>query len=216
MSMFPVIDLRSDTVTLPPPGMRQAIAAAELGDDVYGEDPTVNRLERIAADMLGKEASILVPSGTMANLLAILAHCSNRKKLLVGDLSDIWKWEAGGASTLGGVVYHPLATETNGEISIEHMKSALYNDDDFQCTPAGLICLENTHCLSGGRVLTLDYLSQVFEFAKQHGLPVHMDGARIFNAAVRLGIDVRRIGEFADTVAICLSKGLAAPVGSLL
>jgi threonine aldolase len=210
------IDLRSDTVTLPPLNMRKAIARAELGDDVYGEDPTVNELERLVARTLGKEAAILTPSGTMANLLAILAHCSQRKKLLVGDLSDIWKWEAGGASLLGGLLYHPLATLSNGEIPIEAMDVALYGEQDSQCVPAGLICLENTHCLCGGKVLSLEYLAQVHEFAQRRSLPVHMDGARIFNASVSMGVDVRYITTFADSITICLSKGLAAPVGSVL
>ena len=131
------IDLRSDTVTLPPLNMRKAIARAQLGDDVYGEDPTVNDLERMVARKLGKEAALLTPSGTMANLLAILSHCSQRKRLLVGDLSDIWKWEAGGASLLGGLVYHPLPTQPNGEIPIAAMEAALYGEQDFQRVSAG-------------------------------------------------------------------------------
>lgn len=215
-SMNYLIDLRSDTVTLPPPEMREAIAFAELGDDVYGEDPTVNALESLAARMLGKEAAILVPSGTMANLLAIMGHCSHRKRLLVGDLSDIWRWEAGGASVLGGLVYHTLSTTANGELPIEDMEAALYGEEDSQCVPTGLICLEDTHCLCGGRVLSLEYLAQVYDFAQNHNLPVHLDGARIFNAAVAMGVSVSRITGFADSVSICLSKGLAAPVGSLI
>src|SRR5215469_4283382 len=214
--MKPIIDLRSDTVTLPPLNMRKAIARAQLGDDVYGEDPTVNELERLAARILGKEAAIFVPSGTMANLLAIISHCRDKKRLLVGDQSDIWKWEAGGASVLGGLVYDPLPTLPNGEVPIEAMEAALYYEHDFQCVPAGLICLENTHCFSGGKVLSLDYLAQVFEFAQHRTLPVHLDGARIFNAAVATGMDVSQIASFADSVTVCLSKGLAAPVGSLL
>jgi threonine aldolase len=211
-----MIDLRSDTVTLPPPEMREAMTIAELGDDVYGEDPTVNALESLAARMLGKEASILVPSGTMANLLAIMVHCSHRKKLLVGDLSDIWKWEAGGASVLGGLVYHTLSTRANGELWVEDIRDALYGEEDSQCVPTGLICLEDTHCLCGGRVLSLEYLAQVYDFARDHDLPVHLDGARMFNAAVATDVSVSRIAGFADSVSICLSKGLAAPVGSLI
>jgi threonine aldolase len=210
------IDLRSDTVTLPPLNMRKAIARAQLGDDVYGEDPTVNDLERLAARTLGKEAALLTPSGTMANLLAILTHCSQRKRLLVGDQSDIWKWEAGGASVLGGLIYHPLPTLANGEIPVEAMDAALYGEQDSQCVPTGLICLENTHCLCGGKVLSLEYLAQVHEFAQRRSLPIHLDGARIFNASVSMGMDVRHIATFADSVTICLSKGLAAPVGSVL
>src|SRR6266567_1616614 len=214
--MKSLIDLRSDTVTLPPLNMRKAIARAELGDDVYGEDPTVNDLERLVARVLGKEAAIFTPSGTMANLLAILGHCAQRKRLLVGDMSDIWKWEAGGASLLGGLVYDPLPTLPTGEVPIDAMEAALYNEQDFQCVPAGLICLENTHCLCGGKVLSLEYMAQVQEFAQRRSLPVHLDGARIFNAAVATGIDVRHIAAFADSVTICLSKGLASPVGSLV
>jgi threonine aldolase len=210
------IDLRSDTVTLPPLNMRKAIARAQLGDDVYREDPTVNDLERMVARKLGKEAALLTPSGTMANLLAILSHCSQRKRLLVGDLSDIWKWEAGGASLLGGLVYDPLPTQPNGEIAIAAMEAALYGEQDFQCVPAGLICLENTHCWCGGKVLSLEYLARVYEFAQRRSLPVHMDGARLFNAAVSMGMDVRHFATFADSITICLSKGLAAPVGSVL
>jgi threonine aldolase len=214
--MNSIIDLRSDTVTLPPPEMREAIAGAELGDDVYGEDPTVNALESLTAEILGKQAAILVASGTMANLLAILGHCRHRKRLLVGDMSDIWRWEGGGASILGGLLYHPLPTRKNGEVPIDDMAAALYGEQDSQSVPAGLICLEDTHCLCGGRVLSLDYLSQVYQFAQSRNLPVHLDGARILNAAVAMGIDVRKIASLADTVSICLSKGLAAPVGSLL
>lgn len=214
--MKPTIDLRSDTVTLPPLNMRKAIARAQLGDDVYGEDPTVNDLERLAARILGKDAAMFAPSGTMANLLAILAHCNQKKRLLVGDQSDIWKWEAGGASVVGGIVYDPLPTLPNGEVPIEAMEAALYYEKDYQCVPAGLISLENTHCLSGGKVLSLEYLSQVYEFAQRRSIAVHLDGARIFNAAVATGINVRHIASFADSVTICFSKGLAAPVGSLL
>jgi threonine aldolase len=211
-----MIDLRSDTVTLPPAEMREAIFRAELGDDVYSEDPTVNALESLAARMLGKEAAILVPSGTMANLLAIMGHCSQRKRLLVGDLSDIWRWEAGGASVLGGLVYHTLSTRANGELPVEAMEAAIYGEQDSQCVPAGLICLEDTHGLCGGRILSLEYLGHVHDFARDHDLPLHLDGARMFNAAVAMGVSISEIAQFADSVSICLSKGLAAPVGSLI
>jgi threonine aldolase len=210
------IDLRSDTVTLPPPPMREAIARAEVGDDVYGEDPTVSRLEALAAERLAKEAAILLPSGTMANLLALMAHCRRGRKVLVGDTSDVWRWEAGGASVLGGLVLHPLPTQHTGELAIEDLAAAIEDDDDPQCAPAGLICLEDTHCLSGGRVLSFDYLARVRAFARERGLPVHLDGARIFNAAVAMEVEVNRISAFVDTVSFCLSKGLAAPVGSMV
>ncbi|HEY7213101.1 MAG TPA: GntG family PLP-dependent aldolase [Thermoanaerobaculia bacterium] len=210
------IDLRSDTVTLPPPGMLEAIPHAALGDDVYGEDPTVNRLEEMAAEKLGMEAALLVASGTMGNLLAFLAHAPRGSRILLGDQSDAWLWEAGGASALGGLVYHPLPTRAGGELGIEDLEAAVLQPDDPQCAEPGVLCLENTHCMSGGRVLGLDYLAAVRRFADRVRLPIHLDGARIFNAAVALGIDVRRIAQHADSVMFCLSKGLAAPVGSIL
>ncbi len=210
------IDLRSDTVTVPPRGMREAMAAAELGDDGYGEDPTVNRLEALAAHLLAKDAALLLPSGTMANLVALMAHCPRGARVLVGDLSDILRWEAGGASVLGGLVYEPIATAPSGELALDDLDRAVDGEEDAMCAPAGLICLESPHCLTGGRVLGLEYLQRVQGFAAAHRLPVHLDGARIFNAAVALGVPAARIAQHADTVAFCLSKGLAAPVGSML
>jgi threonine aldolase len=210
------VDLRSDTVTLPPPGMLEAISGAELGDDVYGEDATVNRLESLAAERLGKEAAILVPSGTMGNLLALLAHCQRGQKILVGDCSDIWLWEAGGASALGGLVYHPVPTQPDGELALQDLAAALGKSEDPQCAVPGVVCLETTHCMAGGRPLSLEYLAQVRAFAGERGLPVHLDGARLFNAALAQATDVRRIAALADSVMFCLSKGLAAPVGSLV
>ncbi len=210
------IDLRSDTVTLPPPGMREAIARAELGDDVYGEDPSVNRLEEMAAAMLGAEAAIFVPSGTMANLLSLLAHCPRGHQVLVGDQSDVWLWEAGGAAALGGLVYQPVPTRAGGELATADLAAAILDPEDPQCAPAGLICLENTHCMTGGRVLSLSYLEEIRAFADDRGLPVHLDGARLFNAAVALGVAASRIARHADSVSFCLSKGLAAPIGSMV
>ena len=210
------IDLRSDTVTLPPAGMLEAIPQAVLGDDVYGEDPTVARLERMAAERLGKEAALLVGSGTMGNLLAFLAHCARGRKILLGDQSDAWLWEAGGASALGGLVYHPVQTRPSGELAIEDLEAALLVPEDPQCAEPGVVCLENTHGMSGGRVLPLGYLDEVRSFAEGIGVPVHLDGARIFNAAIARGVDVRRIAEPVDSVMFCLSKGLAAPIGSML
>jgi threonine aldolase len=210
------IDLRSDTVTLPPPRMREAMARATVGDDVYGEDPTVNRLEALAAELLGKEAALFTPSGTMANLLALLSHCARGAKVLVGDVSDIWLWEAGGGSVLGGVVCHPVATQPSGELDLADLEAAVGDAGDPQCAVAALVCLENTHCAAGGRVLRQAYMRSVQAFAEAGGLAVHLDGARIFNAAVALGVDVRELAEAADSVSFCLSKGLAAPVGSLL
>jgi len=211
-----MIDLRSDSVTLPPAAMREAMARAELGDDVYGEDPTVNRLEAMAAEALGMEAALLVPSGTMANLLALMAHCARGMKVLVGDLSDIWLWEAGGASVLGGLVYHPVPTQPGGELALADLERAIADPADSQCAVAGLITVEDTHCATGGSVLSLSYLAEVRSFAAARGLALHLDGSRLFNAAVALGVAPRAIARHADSVAFCLSKGLAAPIGSLL
>ncbi len=210
------VDLRSDTVTLPPPSMVEAMRRAELGDDGYGEDPTVNRLEALTAERLGKEAAILVASGTMANLLSMLAHCPRGRKILLGDQTDMWLWEAGGAAVLGGLVYQPLPNRPNGELDFSDLERAVLGRENPDCAEAGVICLEDTHCLCGGRVLSLDYLARLRAFAAGHGLPVHLDGARLWNAAVALGSDVREITRHADSVSFCLSKGLAAPIGSLV
>jgi threonine aldolase len=214
--MTRTIDLRSDTVTLPTPAMRAAIAAAELGDDVYGEDPTVNRLEALAAERVGKAAAMLVPSGTMGNLCALLAHCGRGDEALLGDESHIFHYEAGGASALGGVVMHPLATTPAGELPLEALTAAVRDPNDEHEALTRLICLENTHNRCGGVVLTPAYMRAVRSFAAERGLALHLDGARVFNAAVALGVDVREITAHVDSVMFCLSKGLAAPVGSLL
>jgi threonine aldolase len=211
-----IVDLRSDTVTVPSEGMRRAIAEAPVGDDVYGEDPTVNRLEALSAELLGKEAALFVPSGTMANLLALLAHCPRGSKVLMGERSDIWLWQAGGGSVLGGLVCAPVRTRNDGELPLEDLEDGLGDPQDAQCAPAALICLENAHCMSGGRVLSIDYQRRVRTFAAAHGLALHLDGARLFNAAVALGVDVGALTQHVDSVAFCLSKGLGAPVGSVL
>lgn len=211
-----MIELRSDTFTLPTPAMREAMLHAPLGDDVYGEDPTVRQLERRAAEMLGKEAACFMPSGTMANLTAILAHCRRGTEVLVGDETDIYHYEAGGASVVGGIVYHPVQTQPDGRLLVPDLARAMRDSDDPQCAAAALICLENTHNRCGGRPLPLDYLSQVAVFAASHGLPVHMDGARLFNAAVAQEVAPAAIARYATSVQFCLSKGLAAPVGSMV
>jgi threonine aldolase len=210
------IDLRSDTVTLPTPEMRRAIAEAALGDDVYHEDPTVNRLEALAAERVGKEAALLVPSGTMGNLLAALAHCARGEEAIVGDESHMYHYEAGGVSVLGGVALHPVRTGPGGELELADIAGAARNAGDSHEAITRLICLENTHNRRGGVVLPLDYMRAVHDFAKGRGLSVHLDGARIFNAATALGVEARAIARHADSVMFCLSKGLAAPVGSLL
>lgn len=212
-----MIDLRSDTVTLPAPEMRRAMAEAELGDDVYGEDPTVNRLEALAAELMGKEAAVLVPSGTMGNLASLLAHCGRGQEALLGDESHIYNYEAGGASALGGVIFHPIHTEADGTLPLAAIEAAIRPAaGDSHSAPAGVICLENTHNRCGGAVLRPEYLAEVAALAARHKLPVHLDGARIFNAAIALGISAAEIARHATSVQFCLSKGLAAPVGSLV
>lgn len=212
-----MIELRSDTFTLPTPEMLAAISQAVLGNDVYGEDQTVNELEATTAEIFGKEAALLVPSGTMANLIALMTHCSRGTKVLVGDESDIFIYEAGGASVCGGIVYEPVPTQEDGRLLLEDLQRALPDDPaDPEFALPALVCLENTHCRMGGRALPLSYLREVQAFAHQHGLPVHIDGARIFNAAVALQTTVANIAQYADSLQFCLSKGLAAPIGSMV
>jgi threonine aldolase len=197
--------------------MMEAIARAPLGDDVYGEDPTVKKLEQLAAGMLGKEAALLVPSGTMANLIALMVHCPRGTKVVVGDETDIYIYEAGGASVLGGLVYEPVPTQPDGRLALEDLSAAFPDDpSDPQFALPGVICLENPHNRCGGKVLPLRYLQEVRAFADTRGVPVHMDGARIFNAAVALDVPASVIAATADSVQFCLSKGLSAPVGSML
>jgi len=210
-----VIDLRSDTVTKPTPAMREAMYRAEVGDDVWGDDPTVNRLQEVAAERMGKEAALFVPSGTMGNLVALLTHCRRGEEVILGDLSHTFTHEVGGASALGGIVFHPIPTEPDGRLAPERVEAAV-RPVDIHFPRTRLICLENTHNRTGGRVLRPDYMRQVRALADRHGLAVHLDGARVFNAAVALGVDVKDLVRDADTVMFCLSKGLAAPVGSLL
>ncbi len=207
-----IIDLRSDTVTLPSPAMRQAMAAAELGDDVYGEDPTVNRLEALAAEMLGKEAALYVSSGTQSNLLAIMSHCQRGDEYIVGQTAHTYRYEAGGAAVLGSIQPQPLDFEPDGTLKLAKVAAAI-KPDDYHFARSRLLCLENTQ---GGKVLPLQYIGEAGEFARSRGLAFHLDGARIFNAAVKLQVDVRDIARHFDSVSVCLSKGLAAPVGSVL
>ncbi len=211
-----MLDLRSDTVTLPSSAMREAMAQAEVGDDVYGEDPTVNSLEHLAAEMVGKEAALLVASGTMGNLTALLTHGGRGQRVIVGSECHIFHYEGGGAAALGGLVYHTVANLPDGTLEPEALHTALGWPDDLHRAPPGLICLENTHNRCGGVVLPPAYLESLQRLAHQHGVPLHLDGARIFNAAVALGDDVRTLTSHVDTVQFCLSKGLAAPVGSML
>jgi threonine aldolase len=212
-----MIDLRSDTVTLPSPAMRRAMADADLGDDVYGEDPTVNRLEAVAAAMLGKEASVFVPTGTMGNLASLLAHAGRGSEVILGDESHIFHYEAGGASALGGLVYHTVPTLADGTLPLEAIDAAVRPAHrDYHAAPAGVICLENTHNRRGGVILTPEYFARVAEVAARHHLPIHLDGARLYNAVVATGLPVTAWTQHVTTVQCCLSKGLAAPAGSII
>jgi threonine aldolase len=209
------IDLRSDTVTLPTPAMRSAMTSAAVGDDVYGEDPTVNRLQERAAAMLGKEAGLFVASGTMGNLVAILAHCRRGDEAMLGHLAHTFLYEAGGISALGGVHSRQVLNQPDGTLALKDILDGIRPDDDHQPVTR-LISLENTHNRCGGVALTPEYTRSVGDLAQKHALVLHLDGARIFNAAVALGVDVRQLVDPADSVTFCLSKGLCAPVGSVL
>lgn len=210
-----MIDLRSDTVTRPTATMREAMAAAEVGDDQFGEDPTVNRLEARAAELLGKEAAVFVASGTMGNLTAVLAHCQRGDEVILGDESHILWYESAGPAAVGGISPRPIRNLPDGTFDLDELEAAIREDRDG-FPPTGLICVENTHNRCGGAVLPLEHLEGVRAIADRHGLPVHMDGARIFNAAATLGVSAAEIASHVDSVQFCLSKGLAAPVGSLV
>jgi threonine aldolase len=206
------IDLRSDTITLPSPAMRQAILDAKLGDDVFGEDPTVNELEELAASMMGKDAAIFVASGTMGNLISAMVHCRRGEQIILGRDSHIMHWEQCGASTLGGISMRAIPNEANGELKLKDIESAV-NGDDLHLSRTKLICLENTF---NGHPLSLSYIAEVEELARHHCLNMHLDGARIFNAAIALKVPVEEIAKYFDSVQFCCSKGLAAPVGSVI
>jgi threonine aldolase len=206
------IDLRSDTVTRPSAAMRAVMVAAEVGDDVYGEDPTVNRLEALAAQMLGKEAAVFVPTGTQSNLLGVMSHCERGDEYIVGQQAHTYKYEGGGAAVLGSIQPQPLEFEPDGTLDLDRVAGAI-KPEDTHFARTRLLCLENTQ---GGKVLPLDYLKRAHDFARAHGLGLHLDGARLFNAVVKQGADARDIGGLFDTVSVCLSKGLGAPVGSVL
>lgn len=209
------IDLRSDTVTLPTEAMRAAMAVAPLGDDVYGEDPTVNRLESLASEMLGKPAGLFVPSGTMGNLAAMLTHCGRGDEVIVGHLAHTFLYEAGGVSALGGVHSLQLHNQSDGTLNLDDVRASIRADDPH-CPVTRLIALENTHNRCGGTPIDARYMQQVGALAREFGLKVHLDGARLFNAAAALGTSVAALAKDADSVTVCLSKGLCAPVGSVL
>ncbi|WP_325435691.1 low-specificity L-threonine aldolase [Pseudomonas nitroreducens] len=207
-----IIDLRSDTVTLPTAGMREAMARAELGDDVYGEDPTVNRLEATLAERLGFAAALFVPTGTMSNLLGLMAHCGRGDEYIVGQQAHTYKYEGGGAAVLGSIQPQPIDGEADGSLDLTKVEAAI-KQDDFHFARTRLLALENT---MQGKVLPLTYLAAAREMTRRRGLALHLDGARLYNAAVKLSVDAREITRHFDSVSVCLSKGLGAPVGSVL
>jgi len=209
------IDLRSDTVTRPTMGMRRAMAEADVGDDVYGEDPTVNRLENMSAERLGKESALFVVSGTMANLVCLLTHCGRGDEVLLGDRSHTFVYEQGGSSGLGGIHPRTLPNQPDGTIDPTQLEAAI-RPDNIHFPRTRLIVLENTHNRCSGRPLTLEYMRRVGDIARRHHLNIHVDGARIFNAAAALQVEVSDLVSAADSVMFCLSKGLAAPVGSVV
>ena len=211
-----MIDLRSDTVTLPTPAMREAMYRAEVGDDVYGEDPSINRLQEMAAQRMGKEAALFVPSGTMGNASALLAHAGRGEAIIVGDQSHIYRYEVGGASTLGGSPMVVVQNEPDGMLNLRQLSANFADGSDEHSAPTVLLCIENTHNRCGGTVLSRQQVEMLANFAHERGMKIHMDGARVFNAAVALGIPVSELVQPVDSVMFCLSKGLSAPVGSLL
>ena len=207
-----VIDLRSDTVTRPTEAMSEAMMRAKLGDDVFGDDPSVTKLELMAAEMLGKEDALFAPSGTQTNLIALLTHCARGHEYIVGQQAHTYLFEGGGGAVLGGIQPQPLNQEDDGTLCLAKVE-ALIKPDDYHFARTRLLCLENT---TWGKVLSLDYLKAARSFTHEKGLCLHLDGARIFNAAVASGVEAKQIAECFDSVSVCLSKGLGAPVGSLL
>lgn len=209
------VDLRSDTVTVPTPAMREAMARAEVGDDVYGEDPTVNRLQEMAAEMTGKEAGLFVASGTMGNLAGILAHCQRGDEVIVGNRAHTFLYEAGGISVLGGVHSYQLPNQPDGSLALGDIATAIRPDDPHDPI-SRLVCLENTHNRCGGVYQTPEYMTKVADFVHERGLALHLDGARVFNAAVAQGVKAKSLTGPVDSVTFCLSKALCVPVGSVL
>jgi threonine aldolase len=205
-------DFRSDTVTRPSPAMRAAMAAAEVGDDVLGDDPTVKALEERMAALLGKDAALFVPSGTQSNLIALMAHCARGDEYIVGQSAHCYRWEAGGAAVLGSIQPQPLSNQPDGTLALSDIEEAI-KPDDPHFARTRLLALENT---IGGKVLPPAYVDQATALARRHGLACHLDGARLFNAATALGREPRTLAQPFDSVSVCLSKGLGAPVGSLL
>ena len=207
-----IIDLRSDTVTRPTPAMRAVMAAAEVGDDVFGEDPTVNRLQDVIARMLGKEAGLFVASGTQSNLLALMAHCERGDEFIAGQKAHLYMYEAGGAAVLGSIQPQPITMTAEGLLPLDDI-AAVIKPDDFHFARTRLVCIENTF---SGRVLPLDYMTGLGTFCASRALGLHLDGARFFNACIASGEAPERVAAPCDSISVCLSKGLGAPVGSVL
>ncbi len=212
---MPPIDLRSDTITLPTPAMRKAMAHAELGDDVFGEDPTVRKLEELSARRMGKEAALLVTSGTMGNLVCQMVHCGRGDEMILGDKSHIFYFEQGGSAAIGGIHSRTVTNQPDGTLLPEDIVSAV-RLDDVHFPRTRLVVLENTHNLCGGSPLSPAYLHQVAAIAAENGIKLHVDGARVFNAALALKVSPAELAAPADSISFCLSKGLAAPVGSVV
>jgi len=210
-----IVDLRSDTLTHPTPLMRQAMSEAKVGDDVFGEDPTVNLLEEMVAKRLGKEAALFVASGTMANMVSQMTHCGRGDEVILGDQSHIFFYEQGGTSALGGIHPRTVANQPDGKMALHNIEAAI-RQDNIHFPITRLIVLENTHNRCNGSPLDTAYMHSVGNLARRYGLKIHVDGARLFNAAVALGVEARELVAEADSVNICLSKGLAAPVGSIV
>ena len=210
-----VIDLRSDTVTRPTPEMRTAMADAKVGDDVYGDDPTVNELQDLAAELTGKDAGLFVPSGTMANLIAVLAHCQRGDEAVMGNLGHTFLHEVGGISALGGVFASIIPNQKDGTLLLEDIRGA-YREEDIHHPESRLMIIENTQNACGGIPLSVEYMSSVGDLVHSLGIKMHVDGARIFNAAITLRTTAVKLAESADSIMFCLSKGLCAPVGSVL
>ena len=209
------VDLRSDTVTHPSEEMRRAMYEAELGDDVFGDDPTLNRLEAMAAERFGKEAAVFVASGTMGNLVSVLAHTTRGDEIILGNQSHIFRSEAGGSSVLGGISFHTVPNDARGMLDPDDVRAAIRPNDPHM-PRTSLVCLENTQNSCGGAALTQDDISSIADVAHENGLGLHIDGARIFNAAVALEAPVAELTREADSITFCLSKGLSCPVGSVI
>jgi threonine aldolase len=209
------VDMRSDTLTRPTAEMSRAMAGADVGDDVFGEDPTVNKLEELAADRMGKEAALFVASGTMGNLVSLLAHCGRGEEIILGSFAHTFYFEQGGSAAVGGIHPRTLPNQTDGTLLLADIESAI-RTDNVHFPRTRLIVLENTHNLCGGYPLDIAYMQAVGDIARRHGLKIHVDGARIFNAAVALDVPAATLAADADSVSFCLSKGLAAPVGSVV